>query len=226
MMSTAHEIRTVIEDLNYIRHAWVSDPSDAELWRGSAILRRILIEGNLERCWRALGFNKELIIRAPNIDIVFSDRSNLQIPILFALGAEYRGIEIATMKLEEAPEGYVEGTKPSGLEKLGHYTDYSVHKYLQSSSAIKQEIDENRPGHFRTIGIARADVIKYVANNLGGVHIGESRHVKGRKIAMRVSRFERCAEIFGKDALFYEILAIGQCLTKSQSIKEMLDRFN
>ena len=38
------QIQTVVEDLEYLSSDWVKDISDPEVRRGSAILRRLLVE--------------------------------------------------------------------------------------------------------------------------------------------------------------------------------------
>lgn len=219
------EMHTVVEDLEYIESRWMLNPGDQELRRGSAILRRLLIDGALERCWRAVGMRGELNITAPNIDSIMAKQSSEggRVVLLVALGARYRGAEVAAIFLHIAHEGQ-KANPPNVGESGPPYSRYTIRKYLISSSGIQQEEDDKHPGGLKTTTISRADVIKYVANNLGGVHIGPSSHTKGRRVAERVSKFEGTMNILDKDPIFFEILAIGQRLVQSPDVKTMIQK--
>ena len=61
------QIQTVIEDLEYLSSDWVKDISDPKVRRGSAILRRLLVEDAYGRAWRAIGLQQQPKVIAVDI---------------------------------------------------------------------------------------------------------------------------------------------------------------
>jgi len=75
-----------------------------------------------------------------------------------------------------------------------------------------------------SVKINRAEVIKYVANVLGGVHHDAKRKGTplGRKYALMDSVRKGELQVAGKDTIYYELLSIGQRLVKSQDVQKLM----
>jgi hypothetical protein len=56
-------IRTAVEDLSFLKGEWRQDVDDASLRRASGPMRRLLVDGDLQRAWHDLGFDKQPIVR-------------------------------------------------------------------------------------------------------------------------------------------------------------------
>ena len=59
-------LRLVAEDLTFLL-TWGGRISTPDIRRGSATLRRLLIEGTYGNAWRAAGFLKEPTVLAPDL---------------------------------------------------------------------------------------------------------------------------------------------------------------
>ena len=62
-----NNIQVVVEDIEYLRAGWGGSLSDPEARRGSAVLRRLLVENAYGDAWRALGFHGEPRVRAVDL---------------------------------------------------------------------------------------------------------------------------------------------------------------
>jgi hypothetical protein len=61
-------VNAVASDLRFIAGTWGAQVDDDSLRRGSTQLRMLLVEGLLQRAWKAAGFGREPIIKAPKIE--------------------------------------------------------------------------------------------------------------------------------------------------------------
>jgi hypothetical protein len=52
MLDQAELLKTVVEDLTYLKDEWDQNIDDAAIRRGSTVLRRLLVNGELQRAWR------------------------------------------------------------------------------------------------------------------------------------------------------------------------------
>jgi len=59
MLSRDELLDVVAADLRYIKNEWGEDISDDALRRGSASLRLLLVQNELQRAWKAAGFERE-----------------------------------------------------------------------------------------------------------------------------------------------------------------------
>lgn len=59
--------RSTLEDLVHIADSWRYDMGEADLRRASAQLRRLLVDGDYRKAWRAVGLTKEPIVHATDL---------------------------------------------------------------------------------------------------------------------------------------------------------------
>ncbi len=204
-MLTDADVKTVIEDIEYIHDHWGNGATDAELRRGSAILRRLLVEQILSHAWRHKGFEKEPHIVAPNIDDAFDGFDIQKIKTALAGGAKNQGTYIAGICINEG------STAPTPSEEFIEF-DFSLSSYLNSSCAI---VEGKK--------ISRRELIKYMANVKGGVHLGSSKtRTKEKEVIKRVSKLDGKVKAFNNEGLYFEILSTGQALANSADVQKLI----
>jgi hypothetical protein len=84
-------INAVASDLRFIAGTWGTQVDDDSLRRGSVQLRMLLVEGLLQRAWKAAGFGREPIIKAPKLEPLLA--SNKDIEFAVAGGGNYEGVQ-------------------------------------------------------------------------------------------------------------------------------------
>jgi hypothetical protein len=204
---------SVAEDIEELRSwgepgQWSPEPSDADLRRGSAILRRFLSDQLLQRAWRAHGLHESVAseprVRANEIDLDAEPR-------LHSFHAIYAdsGFEIATEPL------ILSGQK---VQMRSHEREFGLNEYRDS---IAIQIAHG--------GITRGDLVKYFANTLGGVHLDtpagkpKRQHADARKkeevLAQQIRRVENQIQIMGRESIRHELREIGRRLGASDDLQ-------
>jgi hypothetical protein len=129
--------------------------------------------------------------------------SNRGIAAAFAGGAEFEGIFLRFGTLQNGG---------SGIKVPSDDEHYKLGKYLKSTGL-----------YFMRRRITREDVIKYVANKLGGAHLDfDTQEPTYEALENANVNFN----IMGKTGVFFELLSIGQLLTNSPSIAKLVERLN
>ena len=154
---TPDDAKLIADDLQYLRR-WNPDISEGEIRRGSAVLRRLLVEDVYGQAWRFVGKPKQPKLVAVDISPIVGPETIDDVVYAIAAGAHFRGMMTACMILNK-------GTKPVGslgppLSEDGYpgEREFVLSEYLSSSSGVV----EGR-------AFSRREVIKYIANVRGGV---------------------------------------------------------
>ncbi|WP_158010909.1 hypothetical protein [Tardibacter chloracetimidivorans] len=95
---------TVAEDIEWLSKEWCTlyqPPSNAELRRGSAALRRLLVENALGHAWRKFGFEKQPHVSGPDVMALLSHHGTepRHVVSLIAGGATLDGIQTSMLGL-------------------------------------------------------------------------------------------------------------------------------
>jgi hypothetical protein len=203
-------IIAVAEDLEYLA-SWSGDITDPEIRRGTAVLRRLLVEDAYGAAWRAVGKTRQPTLIAIDMDLMVGGHAN-RMEIALAGGADFRGVKTAAMALHKssAPIG---ATPPPPIRPDGYPFErlFSLSEYLRSTSGIVGGKSFNR-----------REVIKYIANIKGGVHLSAQARKKEAKLVERLGKAEKRFLIHTSDGLLVEAVAIGQSLGNSEDAKEFI----
>jgi hypothetical protein len=234
-MLTNNQLLSVAEDIEYFKK-W-SDCSieldNATIRQGSAALRRLLLEDAAGKAWRQTGFPKSPNLEGPDLLALLTQR-NLDTRLVVsgvAAGTRYNGIDTAFLITRRADnpttgvpataeEGFAVassvamrnavGATPSDLDKLIHRPWDSLQSYLAAPGLI-------RMGET----LSRREVIKHMANELGGVHI-EPNTSKFRDLLSDAESKMSITTKNGTLRTFYiEVLAIGQAVGRSDDFARL-----
>lgn len=207
----------VADDLYYLFKEWNQDIDDASLRRSSPVLRALLVEGLLART--AHQFNRDIRVMAPEIGRVVKETELQECTFFQAGGAKYKGMIVQAMSmvpraktLEEIKASY-ERSK----DVMGKSYPVKIGAFLKQTSFV-----------VKGVLINREEVIKYVANKLGGAHYDSSRTApKKTGEVLLEQKYALLDEVrtgistADKNAVYYELLSIGQRVVNSRDIQNL-----
>jgi len=210
-------LKVVASDLKYLGEEWDQDIDDDSLRRSSNVLRMLLVDGKLLEVWRSAGFDDQPQIVAPTLEEHLKRFRLEDIQLAQAGGAEFKGITVAaiftlstSLNQEQIKELYALGPRV-------HTASYKLADFIESPCIIVEGII-----------ITRRELVKYVANKLGGAHIDQRRDIskpQERKFVY-LDKIRETMQVAGKPAIYYELLSIGQSLVRSDDIKRLRQRLD
>lgn len=210
-------LKIVSEDLNYLAIEWNQDIDDASLRRASPVLRSLLVEGKLSFSARQIG--KDIRVLTPAIHKVYTDQDLQQMRFWQAGGAKYKGMQIQAASMINralsAQEIKVDYERTKSVIGKNYPVKLSV--FMRQPSIV---VEGNC--------INREEIIKYVANKLGGAHYDSSRKDNNSKHGLSLEdkyvlldSVHKGTVVADKNAIYYELLSIGQRLVNSRDIRQL-----
>lgn len=201
--------KSVVEDLFYLKRTWYNEIDSGELRRGTAILRRLLLEGEYSALWRFLKFEKEPSVICVNLDVVLPLFDSAKIVFAFASGAKIAGIQCSSIVFHEGDEclAYTEEVAESSIVRM------SISQYIKSTTAF---VEGKK--------ISRREYIQFIANKCGGVHLKKRKEILTDEFKS-IKNLEDKVYINFQDAFFHEVQSIGQAVTNSESCELLLQRY-
>jgi hypothetical protein len=202
----------VAEDLEYLS-TWGPSIPDADIRRGSAVLRRLLVEDAYGTAWRTAGFEQQPSLIAVDFYRMLGTLPLQQVTAGLAGGARFRGMFFAGFINNKAP-GAPNGFSPP-LRNDGYPCEraFTLSELLKSPSGAV----DGRP-------FERREVIKYIANVKGGVHLSAQRRKAEAKLVARMGKMEKRLVVNGTEGLLFELVAIGQALGQSEDARKYIAR--
>jgi hypothetical protein len=246
--------RTVAEDLTYLMDEWKPSLDEAQLRRDSPILRRLLIEDDYTRPWRSIGLSDEPYVSAPDFAAFLGATTRPYVQ--FATGPP--GITVATSLgpggqlqvgvLRSVTEGSLIAVAPGLLQGLGVILLVVPPEEVGDEARDTLIAAHLKPGAQRSRGrplckflastfalvlgteVSRRDVIKYVAQKLGGAHFDPRRGRSGDTHLELLDRLSKTRlEITDKrpiNAVYVELLSIAEWLAESGDAARFRDAFS
>jgi len=214
-MNNLDIIKVVAEDLRYLMDVWDQEVSDTSQRITSPILRRLISDDYLGKAWRLLGIAKEPIIRAINLDELLGNIDLTHVNQAFAGGATYNGMQI---------QGTFEYNRKSTPQEIKQ--NFERKKNIVAKSFRLSEYRSSPSIILQGEKISRQELILYVSNKLGGIHFDAERNQnkdRERKFQL-LDIYRDDYKLAGKNALYFELLSIGQPIVTSRDIKDFLDR--
>jgi hypothetical protein len=230
--------RATAEDIEWLRDTWWHGKdllTEPELRRGSAVLRRLLVDGEILKAWRNHGFEGHPTVIAPDgaalaveHGVRLEDAASLVVGggrlngIDAAMIGAFRVFNPATGQGPDAESGFAvlvtsilrdaSGPAPPGplfymVERAWRLADY-----LAAPGAVR-----------RGEVISRHLVVQFFANYAGGAHLDRISAVIRNKTAQYelVAELERRVNADTMDGLYFELLSIGQAIGRSSDMHRL-----
>jgi hypothetical protein len=228
---------SIAEDLEWFQKEWCTlyePPSEGEIRRGTAALRRLLLEDWIGRAWRHFGFAKQPSIVGPDLlPLAARDGHKIEhISSLFAGGATINGIQLAMIGLARVfnPTTGASADAETGFAvkqfciarkaSSGHREDNDLDALVEKSWHLSKYLEA--PGAVRRGEvISRRDIVGYFANVGGGVHLGSSKKEK-KRVHDLVQELLNKIGADTMDGVFFELLSIGQAIGRSDDLRRLV----
>ena len=203
MTLTGEELRTVAEDLEYLRKSWGEGITDAEIRRGSAVLRRLVVEATYGNAWRSAGFAKQPSVVSVNLEGLLAGQDLENVQFALAGGGRHGGFVVGGMSVHQGET--IESLKAkTNYESLPMEHQFSLTEFAESICAVVE-------GEL----IKRRELVQYFANTKGGVHLGVKRE-RERELVERICQLEGKVNHTERDGLYFELQSMAQNIGKSK----------
>ena len=201
-------------DLRFLREEWDNQVDDHSLRRSSPILRRFLVENDLHRVWKLAGFPSQALVRASTLEPILQTIPAHRITFASAGGASYKGAQLrgalmVNFVMSEAQVKKLAESPPPDRE-------YRLLDFSSDTCVI-------------ALGkrLSRSQVVKYVANKLGGAHYDTRRgHRKDDAAFSLLDKVEAQVMLLEKPAIYFELLSIGQAIGASHDLYALSARLD
>jgi hypothetical protein len=247
--------KIVTEDLEYLADDWRPSLDEQQLRRDSPILRRLLVDDQYGRAWRDLGLPDQPFISAPGLAAVIGETNRDYIqyaaapPGVTVANSLLGGGQLQMGVLRDVPAGSGIGVVPGYGQQYGLMLAVIPPDVMATAAATGQDaVAANlKPGRRHVVGqpiskflgssfalilgteVTRRDVIRYVANKLGGAHFDPSRNRKGDDRVELLDIFAKTRlEIAGQrpfNAVYVELLSIAEYLAESSDAARIREAF-
>ena len=227
----------VAEDIEYFRSRWELSPvvaDNAIIRHDSAALRRLLVEDVAGTAWRQSGFEKSPTLQGPDL-LSFLRNHGIDVPLVVgavAAGVRFAGIDWAFINAHRVdnPATGVPATAEEGFA----ISSGSVLRDARNPTSSELDTVVNRtwrlheylaaPGIIR-LGqkVSRREVIKHMANDMGGVHVGKNTASDVRELLQGAEKslFIETKQGSSLRTYFIEVLAIGQAIGRSADFQKL-----
>ncbi len=171
------------------------------------VLRRLFVQDDFLKAWNQNGLIEKPRVVAPRAEYFLEHPDRARVDMIIAGGGEFGGTFAALAVVNKG--GAPLQVSPDDMPMQHRFT---VGEFLQSVGIY---VDNMR--------VSRREVIKYVANKLGGAHLDRSR---SGKLSRKFDALDRNRErlridgvpsLGGKNAVYFELLSIGQLLGRSEA---------
>lgn len=213
--------RIVRDDLVFLQSLNYRTPSRTEVRIASSILRRLLHEEMLFVAWQIAGLESQPVVQAIDLQAVLADVPARYIHYAYAGGAKTEGanhrgyVLLVVPRAEAEAEGHeAVSQRVSKLFKPGVMGDFPLTEFVNSPALISGEAS-----------VSRLQVVRYVANKLGGVHWDNRRGQWTDVVGSRHRLLDEDHVLVGRlSGALYEVLSIAQAIATSADIARLIER--
>jgi hypothetical protein len=200
----------VAEDLEFLG-SWDQDIVGPNIRRGSATLRRLLHEDAYGSAWRAVGRKGQPTLIAVSLDEIANGQDRDKIELALAWGVLFRGVYTTAMIQHKSGQSLPILGPPLRRNGFPGERVFSLSEFLGSISGIDK-------GNTFT----RREVIKYIANVRGGVHLNAKVRNAEKKLVERIGKIEKRVVFESINGLLVELVAIAQAVAESPDARSLV----
>jgi len=202
-------LRIIPEDLQQIRENWDNEVNDTRLRQEAILLRQLLVQDRGMLLIASEWLNTCLKVMGPLPLNQMLSRKGGKVLFYQAGGAVYRGMEVRGVGIREGVSPSPDPAKAHKriIEKIEAGKCYTLTEYLHSPCFVLE-------GEL----VTRINLIKYVCNKMGG-----GGHFELGALSKKLEKLDNVRQnyiVADKNAVYYELLAIGQALANSPSIQK------
>jgi len=193
----------VHEDLRHILRSWGDGGiKDEALRRDSTVLRRFLNYHDLIKVWNTvMGLGQAFLVPASGI-IVRNESRLGTIDFATCSQVDQPGIKTYAVSVKTGPH---DEPGPIGFAET---KALKLKKFISGPCCV-----------VGGVLIRRNDIIQFVANKLGGAHYDTGRQKPNEQAISQLGDFH----VADRNAVYYEMLGIGQVLARSNSCRILLE---
>lgn len=206
------QIKYIAEDLEYLRDGWGPDIAEPDIRRGSAALRRLLVESAYTQAWKSAGFDKQPRVIAVDLESILDGVAEKDIVCAIAWGANFRGLYMATPLVNRGSSAMGSASPPIRENGFPGEREFYLSEFVESPSGMATGTTVNR-----------REVIKYVANVKGGVHLSSKRRTEEKALIKKLEKFEKKITAHTTDGIFVEIVSIAQAIGMSEDADNLIE---
>ncbi|ARM85750.1 hypothetical protein [Marinobacter salarius] len=220
---TPELLRTIRDDLLFLRNLNFGRPSRTEVRLSSGVLRRLLHEGLLQAGWNICFESGSPTIPATDLEAMLARVPPKYIHYAYAGGAATEGAQHVGYFLLVIPKDEYDrnnpGEKAKEIQSLfdhGAKRDFSLPEFLNSACVISG-----------AAGVSRLELVKFVANKLGGVHWDNHRGGWTGPVSSRHLLLDEGHLIVGRlPAPLYETLSIAEAIAEAPDIEALCKKID
>lgn len=218
-------VTVVAEDLRYLARPTQDQPTRTDVRLIATVLRRLLLHGDYGRAWRLMGNTGEPSLRARDPEPMMRSVPNpMWIHYVYAGGYSFGGANHQGLGMVVVPASEQAGREAFGVNswddiQLHHSVTrtYNLSAYLGSTCI---QIATNK--------IKRGELLRYVANKLGGAHLDRKRSkARDQELSVLLDRGQLC--VAGLPGPYFEVLTMAWDLARSdhahQLVQAVMERF-
>lgn len=212
MLGQDELLRAVCGDLQYLREKWDESVDETSLRISSPVLRRLLVDLELQRAWKAAGFAREPTIATSTLDHILGMFAASGLTAAWAGGARTPGLEVYDGAFIKGYAMTAEEAAQFGRERppmaLG------LRAYVEAPCMVLE-------GQV----IPRRILLKYIANKLGGAHFDPRRGQESEDRLYRLLDQARDGvRVANHRVVYFELLSAGQAVAKADDIRHLYER--
>jgi hypothetical protein len=214
-------LRIIRDDLVFLKNLNFGKPSRTEVRLASVVLRRLLHEGLLQAGWNICFENGSPVITATDLEAMLDQVQAKYIHYAYAGGAHTEGAQHTGYFLLVIPKEEFDANDPEtkireiqSFLKPGEKKDFLLPDFISSPCVTSG-----------AASVSRLELLKYVANKLGGVHWDNERGGWTGPVSSRHLLLDEGHLIVGRlPAPLYEVLSIAEAIATAPDIEKFCNK--
>jgi hypothetical protein len=205
-------LATVANRLRFLRDTWDATITEDAMSVSSSVLRMLLVEGKYGQAWRLAGFKGEPSVKAVDLNLHTGPRGNDVVYAQAGGGTTESGMLGGVVIYRRALSPSEIKARFESWKNQDPERSFSLSEYLNSTSIVHSGQT-----------IPRRVIIKYVANKMGGVHLGEKETKEAAQFGA-LDHLMTQIDLGDRKSPYFELLSIGQTVRNSYDAGQLIEK--